>query len=303
MKHPFFTTAILVALFLAAQVIGLALVYENIKDVRVVDGQQVVEHETTAIGDRPDLHGQQTFWFIAIGVGVGTALVLLLIKFKAFNLWRAWFFAAVLLALFVAFGVILPRAAAFALAFALAAWKVLRPGPAIHNLTELFVYAGIAVLIAPLFDLAWIALALVVISVYDMYAVWKSKHMVAMAQAQTEANVFAGFSIPKRSAQRHALQAPRAPGRKKANLGDSVAILGGGDVAFPLLFSSVVLVWLIEGRGVAPLVALYETLIVSAACTVALAALFASSKEGRFYPAMPFLSLGCFAGLGIVALL
>ena len=41
------------------------------------------------------------------------------------------------------------------------------------------------------------SILLVLISLYDMYAVWKSRHMVAMAKFQSSSNLFAGISIPK----------------------------------------------------------------------------------------------------------
>ena len=74
----------------------------------------------------------------------------------------------------------------------------------------------------------------------------------------------------------------------------STAILGGGDVAFPLLFSGVLLKT--TGGFVAPVITTLTT-------TVALALLFYYGEKGKFYPAMPFITLGCLIGAGIVWLL
>jgi len=71
-----------------------------------------------------------------------------------------------------------------------------------------------------------------------------------------------------------------------------VAVLGGGDIGFPLMFAGVVLKTF--GIGYA--------LIIPPFATLALAGLFFYSKKDRFYPAMPFLSIGCVAGLGVVYL-
>ena len=40
-------------------------------------------------------------------------------------------------------------------------------------------------------------LLLALISVYDVIAVFKSKHMVSMANFQTESKVFAGLAVPR----------------------------------------------------------------------------------------------------------
>ncbi len=319
MKHPLSVTAMLVGLFVAAQLVGLSLVLIDAHKTVDSAGRPQIAFGDTPIGARPDVHGAGSLVYIAVGVGVGTAVMLALIRFSAFRIWKVWFLIAVLLSLYVAFGVLLPAWIAFGLALVLAAWKVFRPNPLVHNFTELFVYAGIAVLIAPLFDLFWGIMLLLAISVYDAIAVWHSKHMVTLAQAQTRSNLFAGLAIPKSGGHvkdAHAIRAKGkgsggkgAPASARAQAGDmprggaDVAILGGGDIAFPLLFSSVVLVWLVNARGLMPVAALYETLIVTACATISLALLFAYSKHGKFYPAMPFISAGCLVGLGIVWLL
>ena len=293
MKHSISITALLVFLFLAAQLIGLCLVYLHGQKT-VVAGEPRIDYGETAIGARPNAEPSQIFWLLVIGVGIGTAILLMLIRFKLFKLWKIWFFAAVFLSLYIAFDVITAKVAAFVVALALAIWKVFRPNVIVHNMTELFVYGGIIILIAPLFNLSWAIVLLLVISVYDMFAVWKSKHMVTLAEASTENNVLAGLYLPKKATG----SIPPPPNPKKAGM----AVLGGGDIAFPLLFSSVVMTWLVNEQGVLHFTALMQTLIITLCCTFVLAALFAYSKKGKFYPAMPFLSLGCFVGLAVISI-
>ncbi len=45
-------------------------------------------------------------------------------------------------------------------------------------------YTGIAILFVPILNVFWMIILLIVISIYDAYAVWKSKHMVKMANFQ-----------------------------------------------------------------------------------------------------------------------
>src|SRR3989344_5717485 len=107
---------------------------------------------------------------------------------------------------------------------------------------------------------------LILISIYDMYAVWKSKHMIKLAKFQSKLKTFAGLFIPYEK--------------------NKAAILGGGDIAFPLLFAGVVLL----EKG------LYPSILIIVYSALALFLLFLFGKKKKFYPAMPFISLGCFLG-------
>jgi len=305
MKHPLQTTLLLILLFVTAQVVGLLLVDASIKDVRVnvETGQRVLVHDETAIGERPHLQGYQSVLYLLFGVALGTGILLLLVRFRKMLLWKSWFFLAVFLALYVAFGVLLPKALALLLALSLAVWKIYRPNPWVHNLTEIFLYAGIAVLLVPILDVKWALVLLLAISVYDAWAVWQSKHMVKLAEFQKGSTVFAGLMVPKRGAQRlkagsavsttggiAAKSAPRTPAR-----GAGTAILGGGDIAFPLLFGGAVMEHTLLVSG-SRLVALGASLLVTLGAALALAGLFWYSKKNTYYPAMPFLTAGCLLG-------
>jgi presenilin-like A22 family membrane protease len=303
-KHPVSVTALLVALFIAAQVIGLVLLALDIKAISETDGERVVEHQQVVFGERPDTEGLQSFLYLSVGIAIGTALVLLLIRFQAYSIWKAWFLFAVWFSMTMALGVIMPAAAALIICLIIAVWKVYWPNPLVHNGAEIFMYAGIAVLIVPLFNLFWIIMLLLAVSVYDVIAVWYSKHMVTMAQAQTKSNVFAGLYVPKNSKSKPAEAVTRTqagPTQAIPASKGSAAILGGGDIAFPLIFSGVVMDWLIIS-GSSMRGALFETLIITATTTLALVGLFYYAKKDKFYPAMPFLTAGCLLGLAIVAL-
>ncbi len=304
MKHPLETTLLLLLLFVTAQVVGLLLVDASIAQVRVdvATGQRSLVHEETVIGERPHLQGYQSLLYLLFGVAIGTGLLLILVRFRQMMLWKSWFFLAVFLALAVAFGVFLPSWVALLLALGLAAWKLFRPNPWIHNLTEIFLYAGIAVLLVPILDVRWALVLLLAISVYDAWAVWRSKHMVKLAEFQKGSKVFAGLMVPKRSGRKTAATSlsgaqrallKRTPKKRSGERGS--AILGGGDIAFPLLFAGAVLERAILS-GASRLVALGDALLVVGGATLALALLFWYSKKNTYYPAMPFLTAGCLLG-------
>jgi len=77
-----------------------------------------------------------------------------------------------------------------------------------------------------------------------------------------------------------------------------------------LLFAGAVMGWLAKDffalgftAEAAKLLALGYSLIISLFTAVALMLLFFLAKKDRFYPAMPFISVGCFLGLLVVWIL
>jgi presenilin-like A22 family membrane protease len=302
MKHDLNVTAVIITVFFLTQIVGLFLVNKDISDVRTVDGEIVVEHQDTSIGPRPDTTGFESFLYLAIAVVIGTILVLVIMHFEKVKLWKFWFFMAVLFSISIALGVIMSSPLAFFFAFVLASLKLWKRNVLIHNLTEVLMYSGLAVLLAPIFDLFWVFILLIAISIYDMYAVWRSKHMVKMAQFQAKSELFAGLMIPYEQKKGMKIEIPRSPELQPIKKKVRNAILGGGDVAFPLIFSAVVMENLIM-KGVTVTSAFFQAAIISVAVTLAILGLFVFAKKEKFYPAMPVVTLGCVVGYLVVLLL
>jgi presenilin-like A22 family membrane protease len=334
MKHELKVTLFLIALFALAQVAGLVIMKSSLKQGVDSKGNLVTVFDEQKVGEIPQISGLGFLLYVAFGIGVGTVLVLILVRFRKANLWRAWFFFAVLVAIDFALRTFLPEWLSLIIAFILAAWKIMKPNVIVHNLSEILMYSGIAVFLVSLLNNApdssttlflptrifWATLLLIIISIYDFIAVFKSRHMVSMAKFQTDSKVFAGLFIPYkvkgeqkiiygRHVQEKKVQAPQAPARKRTEKlpglepsgENKSAILGGGDIAFPLIFSGTVLYHL--SNSLLPAVALGETFIITATTTAALALLFFYAKKDKFYPAMPILSAGCFVGYAIILLL
>jgi len=330
MKHDLKITIFLIAIFVFSQVFGLFLINFDANPEQktiIKDGKNlsvtVVEHDDTALGPRPQTTGYGTILFILLGVLIGTILVLVIIKFGKVRLWKFWFFLAVTISITISLGVFLNSWIAFFIALALAVWKIFRPNIFVHNLSEILIYSGIALLIVPMFKsfggesffvqpIFLATILLLAISLYDVIAVWQSKHMVKMAKFQTKSRVFAGLFIPynsktgkisskqlNKSLQKKAAEPQKIPLPKDSTYKN--AILGGGDIAFPLIFSGVVMENLLT-RGLEKSAAFGYSLIVTLTTTIALFLLFYLAKKDRFYPAMPFISAGCLLGLGIVLL-
>lgn len=294
MKHTWMVTASLVVLFFVAQVVGLVVTGQYV-DVPASDvAGETVWKELPSVGgvqiERPDVEPELSIWYILVAVIIGTILILFIIRLGKTFLWRAWFFVAIAMCLYIAFGAFLPAVLSLILALVAGWLKVFRPNVFIHNITELFIYGGLAVIFVPILTVFYAFMLLLALSAYDAYAVWRSKHMITMAKFQTESGIFAGLLLP------YARQAKVSKKAKKKKRGKSkvrTAVLGGGDIGFPLIFSGTVLV----AQGFLP------AIIVSVGATLALLVLLLSSKKDRFYPAMPFLTVGCALGFAVLSLL
>ena len=312
MKHHLPITLLLLLFFFIAQLLGLGLLTLS-SDVIVADAGEenqtiIVAYEDTAIGERPAVQDQSAVIYLAVGILLGTLLILWLRKLRrGMKIWKFWYGLAVFLTLSVSFGVIVHPTLAFFIALAFTFLKLKRPTVITHNVSELFMYAGLGLLLAPLFSIFWAIVMLLVISLYDAYAVWHSKHMIKLAEFATESKLFAGFFVPyevrKKKVTIHTRRtATKAKTTaKKKTTGRFQAILGGGDVVFPLLFSGAVLTALLQAnytKLVAFLLVSLQTLVI----TFALYLLFRYGKKDRFYPAMPFITAGCLAGFGVLEL-
>jgi presenilin-like A22 family membrane protease len=304
MKHDLKVIYYLVLIFIVAQVVGLFLLNQSIETINVDSntGNIKVEYSDSFV-ERPEMEGQESFIYIISMIFIGTFILLMIIKFKMFKVWKAWFFLAIWGSLSIALSVIMDNTLAIILSGLLTYLKLNRPNAIIHNFTEIFIYAGIAILISPMFDLYWAVLLLVAISIYDVIAVWQSKHMIKLATAQSENKMFAGLLIPYESEKKTKkinvkkvntkihLKVPKGFKEKTVKS----AILGGGDVAFPMLFAGAVMTDLIQ-TGFMQSTAYFYSLLIPFGASIALFLLFLKSQKGKFYPAMPFISLGCFFG-------
>lgn len=296
MKHTPLVTYVLLGMFLAAQFIGLGIIYNYIDPVKSEEAGKMM-FKDLPIGERPPLDERTSFIPIIVAILVGTGLLLLLMMFQLAWLWKVWFFIALFISLMVAWSAVLAPWIAGILGGIVGLWRVLRPNFWVHNVSELFVYGGLAAIFVPLFSLWSVSILLILIALYDMYAVWKSKHMVTIATSQTKAHVFAGLLVPYVAGAKGSIAfgtpklRDKIPKKKLRDV--RTAILGGGDIGFPLIFAGVVMKEL----------GMWQSLVIPWFALLGLGVLLRFSKEKRFYPAMPFISIGCFIGLAVVFLL
>ena len=316
MKHNLKITFIILAMFLLTQFIGIYIV-DFYSSVKVIDGQVVdVDAPDLPFGlETPDLEGNaefsQAFASIVFAFIIAVSLLLFLSRFKIEAIMKFWFFSVVALGLGISFNVpfsqLFPNSLvesllfgipaiwviALALGLILSFFKIYRRGYLLHNFTEILIYPGIATVFVPILNIYTIIIFLILISVYDMWAVWHSGIMQKMAKYQIDKlNIFSGFFIPYLSKSvRAKLKKLKASGKlgKNKKVKVNVAVLGGGDVVFPIITAGVMLKTL----------GLFSAVLVVLGATAGLAYLLLSSEKKKFYPAMPFITAGIFIGMGI----
>jgi len=296
------------AMFIATQLIGLYVVNFYLAPSAALpygfDEQARVEKTTSFY----------TQFLISLIISFIIAIILVFILMRINAVWfiRGWFFVVIALALGITLNVItvklgLAAASFFALAIGvlLAYIKVFKRNILVHNITELLIYPGIAAIFVAMLNL-WATIAiLIIISIYDIWAVWHSGVMQKMAKYQINSvGVFGGFFIPyasKKIKEKIAMlklkyKDHKIPEKtiKKHKIKISLAILGGGDVIFPIIAAGVFF-------------KTYNSLIASLCVTLfaslALLYLFVFAKKKKFYPAMPYLTAGIFLGMVLGRLL
>lgn len=164
----------------------------------------------------------------------------------------------------------------FFLTFLFIFWWIKKPSVLNQNLLMIFGIIGVSIILGLQMEPEMIILLLILLSIYDLIAVYKTRHMVKMAQEMLEQKVIFGLVIP------HSIFGFKES-LIKIEPGRNFFILGGGDVAFPLLFS----VSLIS-QGI------LKSLIVAIFALFGLFAnfyIFIRQKERKPIPALPLISL------------
>jgi presenilin-like A22 family membrane protease len=299
-------------MFIATQFIGLLVLSSEPLKVNVISPNGTISEQTNPYlswiappeadtgMEFASLFSQIIFAFI-----LAIIILFFLMKFKFEVFLKAWFFLVVVIALFIsflAFEKIIPLQFsmtasvffAFVLALSFAYLKIYAKRMFIHNFTELLVYPGISVVFVPLLNVYTIFFLLIVISIYDFWAVWKSGIMQKMAKYQmNKLNIFSGFFIPYMSKKLSKKIKLMKSSKSNKKIKVHVAILGGGDVIFPLITAGVMM----HTFG------FISALFVIFGAAVGLSYLLFFAEKKKFYPAMPFITAGIMLGFGIWKLL
>jgi presenilin-like A22 family membrane protease len=178
---------------------------------------------------------QISFWQFLIWFVVGTFFILSVVYFVKVKKSKQLFLEGIFLftvafGTFFFFSVWVSGYLALFLTFLLLGLWLKKHFLLSHNLLMIFavsgIGAGVGLRIAP----ETVFLLLLLFSVYDYIAVYKTKHMVRIAETMIEDKAVLGLIVPQSFSDLRAdLKKTRVRGR--------FLVLGAGDVVFPLIFS------------------------------------------------------------------
>ncbi len=284
MKYHLRLTLLLLAMFLVTQFIG----------IYVVNHYLDTDNELPYGMKSPEVEQESDFYTsflpsIIIAFIIAISLLFFLTKFKSEIILKVWFFLVVTIALGITITSFLPNlkyASLYVLAIILplAFIKIYKRNFIVHNITELFIYPGIAAVFVPLLNLMTVVILLIIISVYDAWAVWHSGIMQKMAKYQmNKLKIFSGFFVPYASNKiKLKIKSMTKSQLKKTKIKVNLAILGGGDIIFPIIASGVMLKTL----------GFWPAILVIVGAALGLGYLFIAAEKKKFYPAMPFITAG-----------
>jgi len=243
-------------------------IYSTLKLRKVFEEEEIVMQE-------PSL------WRVLVSFGIITLIIVAISYFKKLKksrkvVFRGAFIVAVFWGSLFLLSLYLPFWPLLILVVGLIGLWMISPKIWLHDLLIIFGLAGAGTAMGVSFSPLSIVILLLIFSVYDVIAVYKTKHMVKMAKEMIGANAIIGFVVPKR------LKGFKED-LKKVKPGGQFMIIGGGDIVFPLVFcASLTNVGLTETLIV--LIFSYFGLLVSYIT-------FTSQKIKKAIPALPPIAL------------
>ena len=224
---------------------------------------------------------------------LATLFIFLILRFVKFEkekgtIFKILFILAVSLGGLLFLETWLPEPLSLIFVFVLIFWWLKKPSVLIQDLLIILGIAGTGSILGLSLNPLMVILLLVIFSIYDFIAVYKTKHMVRMAKAMLESRAILALVIPPNIfGFRESLE--------KIQPGGKFLILGGGDIAFPLIFS----VSLIPSG-------ILHSFIVALFSLIGLFAsfwFFTKQKERKPIPALPPIALFSIIGYLIVSIL
>jgi len=166
---------------------------------------------------------------------LATLFILLILRFVKFEkekgtIFKILFILAVLLGGLLFLETWLPEHLSLIFIFVLIFWWLKKPSVLIQDLLIILGIAGTGSILGLSLNPLTVVALLIIFLIYDFIAVYKTKHMVRMAKAMLESRAILAIVIPPNIfGFRESLE--------KIQPGGKFLILGGGDIAFPLIFS------------------------------------------------------------------
>ena len=249
---------------------------------------QIPEIEIEKIPFKP-----ASFWEFLVSFAILLLIILLVIKYLKFRpgkeiLFKVFFILPVFLGGMVFWSLWLGDIPALISIPALIIFWLIKPNVLIHNFLLISGMIGIGSIFGLRLDPLFVIFLLIIFSIYDIVAVYKTKHMIKMAKEFLEAQAIPGLVLPSKFSQ---ISTPL----KEVKMGGRFLILGSGDIIFPLLFVSSLVP---EGILKSFIVAIFATIGLLVSIWI-----FISQKTRRPIPALPPIALFSIIGYLITKLI
>jgi len=234
-----------------------------------------------------------SLWEILTYFAILLLIILLIIRFLKFRpgkeiLFKTFFILPVFFGGTIFWSLWIGDIFAFISILILIIWWLKKPNVLVHNFLLISGMIGVGSIFGLRLDPLLVIGLLVIFSIYDIVAVYKTKHMIKMAKEMIEAGAISGIILPQKLSEVQT-------SLKDVKIGGRFLILGGGDIVFPLLLVSS----LVPG-GV------LKSLIVAIFATIGLLVsifIFISQKTRKPIPALPPIALFSIIGYLITAFL
>ena len=234
-----------------------------------------------------------SFWEFLTSFVILLLMILLVIKFLKFRpgkeiLFKAFFILPVFLGGMIFWSLWIGDIFALISIFVLIVWWFKKPNILVHNFLLISGMIGIGSFFGLGLDPLFVIFLLIIFSIYDIIAVYKTKHMIKMAKEFIEAKAIPGLILPQKFSE---VSAPL----KEVKMGGKFLILGSGDIIFPLfLVSSLVPLGLLKSF----LVVIFATIGLLTSIGI-----FLSQKTRKPIPALPPIALFSIIGYLITRIL
>jgi presenilin-like A22 family membrane protease len=328
-------------MFLLTQFIGIIVLNAYAPTTKVIynetlgQNQEIIQRENLPFGLESGQESEPGINFISIIIALILAFLIFgfLMKYDLKYVIKIWFILVIFISLGITLYPLLNKYTEYAgylalfISIPLVYFKIIKPNLYIHNITETLIYPGIASVMVSLIyipkettfnfflttltlnkysSIFFVILLLILISLYDAWAVWKSGVMQKMAKYQMEQlNIFGGFLFPTVSEKDKRKIKNIKEKYKNKNIPEEIknrkfkvnlAILGGGDVIFPIITAGIFM-WVYPEQILFNIPGLIPALFIISGATLGLGYLFLNTEKGKAYPAMPYISAGIFISI------
>ncbi|MCK4592294.1 hypothetical protein KAT63_02510 [Candidatus Parcubacteria bacterium] len=222
---------------------------------------------------------------------IATSLMLLFLKkFKGKFLFKFLFSGAIIFGAQGLFGLFLSKLYAFLASVLLVIFRFMHPRIWTQNIIIIIGVSGIAASLGASVKPIFAIFILILLSVYDIIAVYKTRHMVKLFKGMAEKGAVLALVIPKS----FSLWKNKFSVIKDENRSEFI-FLGTGDIALPLFFAASAFT-----DGIKFSIAIILGAIIG---LIADHIIFVAQKEKRAIPALPMIAFFSIAGYIIILLI